>query len=462
MPKVKPSFHREEGIAMITAILISGVILTLSITAASLAVHNTDQSGLDRNRTQVIATAEAGVNVAFSTLQTTATASLPCSIAASSTASPSQQYTVAIQYFNAAGAQLTCNNPGLSSAPATALITSTGNSLPALSNPSAKRTMQSQVALHPVYGGFDSAIFSDSSPSTNNNITVNGSSGDDADVYTNGSWNCANSMTVHGQMIAQGSVTMSNSCQVTKDVWANGAVSMSNSAVAGHNVTSSTSSISLSNSAHILNNATAGTTISSGNIDGTKTPNHPQAAPAAKSLPTMTFSQTAWQDAGWTVVPTTCSAVQSLTSTPSTKTVYRITPACAISWSNNSTLQLGADAAIVTDGSISSANQTTIKSSAAGTTRTLYWIVPTGSACPGGNLSTSNNTSFVDVRTFMYTPCAATYSNNNAGVGGQIFAGSVAITNQFTLNFAPEVVPGAGTITGYKVDIAYLREIVNP
>jgi hypothetical protein len=118
--------------------------------------------------------------------------------------------------------------------------------------------------------------------------------------------------------------------------------------------------------------------------------------------------------------------------------------------------------AIVTDGSISSANKTTIQSSVSGTTRTLYWIVPTGSACPGGNLSTSNNTSFVDVRTFMYTPCTATYSNNNAGVGGQIFAGNVAITNLFTLNFAPEVVPGAGTITGYKVDIAYLREIVNP
>ena len=115
----------EEGIAMITAILVSAVVFTLSITAASLAIHSSGQSGLDRQRVQVVADAEAGVNMAFSTLQTTPTASLPCTMQGQSTVSPPQQYTVSIQYFDGVGNALTCNNPGLTVQPSSALITST-------------------------------------------------------------------------------------------------------------------------------------------------------------------------------------------------------------------------------------------------------------------------------------------------------------------------------------------------
>jgi Tfp pilus assembly protein PilX len=70
MRTLSPS-RDEQGIAMVTAILVSAVILTLSITAASLAIHNTDQSGLDRKRLQVVAGAEAGVDAAYASLETT-------------------------------------------------------------------------------------------------------------------------------------------------------------------------------------------------------------------------------------------------------------------------------------------------------------------------------------------------------------------------------------------------------
>jgi hypothetical protein len=464
MPLNRSNDPREEGIAMITAILVSAVILTLSVTATTLAIHNTGQSGLDRQRMQVVADAEAGVNMAFSTLQSTPTANLPCTIQGQSTVAPPQQYTATIQYFDASGTALTCNNPGLLAQPSSALITSTSTPLPASVSPSAKRTMQSQVSLSPVYGGFDTAIMSDGSPTTSNNLTVNGDNGDDGDVYTNGSWSCSNSMTIHGQMVAQGNISMINSCQITKDVWANGSVTMSNNTVAGHDVTSSTSSITLNNAAHILNNATAGTTISGSNIDGTKTQNHPQAAPPAKTFPVITWNQSAWQNAGWTVKTiSSCSYftptnVQSDLATG--KTVYRVTPACALTWSNNTSFSLANDMAIVTDGSIGSANKTTFTGS--GSTRNLYWIVPYGTACPAGNVSTSNNTSFSNVKVFVYTPCTASFSNNNAGTGGQIFAGNVTISNLFTLNYSPLLIPGAGDITGYKVNIAYVREITNP
>src|SRR5207302_6726132 len=110
MRLLRPS-RDEHGIAMITAILVSGVVLTLSITATSLAIHNTNASGLDRKRVQVIATAEAGVDAAFSVLQTTPTAALPCQIQATLQGAPAQQYTANITYYDLAGSPSACTGP---------------------------------------------------------------------------------------------------------------------------------------------------------------------------------------------------------------------------------------------------------------------------------------------------------------------------------------------------------------
>ena len=228
---------------------------------------------------------------------------------------------------------------------------------------------------------------------------------------------------------------------------------------------SSRSSIALSNAAHILNNATAGTTVTSnGHIDGTITQNATASDPPTYSLPTMTWDQSAWTAQGWNLVSQ--SSCTPIAGPITTKTVYRITPACNMTWSNNTTVNLSADLAIVTDGSLSMVNQVTFQSTDS-TPHNLFFIVPTNGAysCSGANaanFSSSNNTSFVNLRTFIYTPCSATYANNNAGLGGQIFAGQVTISNQFTLNFIPEQIPGNGTITGYKADINYIREINNP
>ena len=157
---------------------------------------------------------------------------------------------------------------------------------------------------------------------------------------------------------------------------------------------------------------------------------------------------------------TTSSTLSNLT-TVTTKTVYRMTPACAITWSNNTVITLSADLAIVTDGSLTSVNQVNLKT-ADSTVRNLFLIMPTGTPCPGGNLTLSNNTTLDNIRFLLNTPCTATINNNNNGVGGQIYAGTVSTTNLYTMNFDPLIIPGAGVITGFKVDIAFIREIVNP
>ncbi len=75
-------------------------------------------------------------------------------------------------------------------------------------------------------------------------------------------------------------------------------------------------------------------------------------------------------------------------------------------------------------------------------------------------LTVGNNTnfnSFVDV--FFYTPCSATMQNQNA-FAGQVMATNVSIENNFEMNYKPVLVPGSGEITGFKQDIAYVREDV--
>ncbi|MCA1727150.1 MAG: hypothetical protein LC722_05725, partial [Actinobacteria bacterium] len=55
--------HRdEEGIAMITAMLVGMVTLSLSLVSVQLAVHNSGQSSYDRKRVQAIHAAEAGLD----------------------------------------------------------------------------------------------------------------------------------------------------------------------------------------------------------------------------------------------------------------------------------------------------------------------------------------------------------------------------------------------------------------
>ena len=71
--------HRDErGIALISALLISIVLVSIAVSVVALSLHNSEQSANDRKRLQAVNTAEAGLSATESLLQTTATASLPC------------------------------------------------------------------------------------------------------------------------------------------------------------------------------------------------------------------------------------------------------------------------------------------------------------------------------------------------------------------------------------------------
>src|SRR4051812_18817601 len=135
----------EQGIAMVTAVLVSAVVLILSVTAAAVSIHNTDQSGMDKRRTEVIAAADAGLDSSISLLVSKPMDQLPCTLQGTLQGTPQQQYNVTLAYYTqigtyatsplpcdpSTGVYATCNGAtqyGL--CPYRAVLASTGHSLP--------------------------------------------------------------------------------------------------------------------------------------------------------------------------------------------------------------------------------------------------------------------------------------------------------------------------------------------
>jgi hypothetical protein len=488
--------HRDErGIALITAMLVGMVVLSLGLVTIQLSSHNANQSSADRKRVQAINAAEAGLDVYLAALPRTPPANLQCTPGVTSfPITPGAQYQVTATFYStfpgidpssssSASTVIPCSSLASGTViPVGAKIVAKGTAVAQGSAQAVSRTMQTEIRLNPTFGGFGPAIFSHNTLNLQNNLQVNGNNGNNGDLYTNGDFICGNSSLDYGSVFVQGAATLSNSCTVQQDLRANGNITLSNSARIGHDATSSTGSITLNNSARIDNNARmAASTCSTcaGHVTGVVTTSSPSAAPPRLELPTVSYLNggAAWTTAGYTIQNySDCALAKTfilgLTAANTTKYVVRITGGCALAFSNQTTVNLGADLAIISDGPISTSNQSNWNGTA-GTGKQLYFIVPRNlftpatppdapaTNCAGQNLSLSNNTNFNNVKTFFYTPCAATFNNQNNGLGGQIFAGTAQITNQFVLTYNPMLVPGAGSITGFNPDIAYLREITN-
>src|SRR5205814_443230 len=135
--------------------------------------------------------------------------------------------------------------------PAGAVITSTGTSPPGSPRPS-RRKMQTLVRLGvssqgssflgALYGGRSIAI------TGSQGATITGYSTNDANVNTPGPWTCGNNATIQGSVFA-GTTSQSGGCDVSQDVWGNTTVSVaggsSDPSTVGHDLTSSSSTISL-------------------------------------------------------------------------------------------------------------------------------------------------------------------------------------------------------------------------
>jgi hypothetical protein len=454
---------REDGLAMVTAVIVTFVIVAFSAVLVQLSLHNSESSAVDRGRVAAVNAAEAGINVVYSQMERYGFASLPCTQDADLTTTPVEHFHVVVSYYNTyppSGSPLTCP---LSADPAGAVITSSGTTPGANGAVVVTRTMQSEVRLSTIANGasFLGAMYGQTSVSMSNSVTVNGNVGNDANVYSGGAWTCTNTATIQGSVYAA-SVNASGACTVNQDVWANGSVT-SSKMVVGHDLTSSTSSINLTGSAHVTHNATSGTSCSgcSTRVSGTITTNHISPAPPLPTFPTITYNIADWSAAGYQIKTySDCSLAQSFIENipDAQKYLVRITPACNLSIGNKAQINFQNDLAIVTNGDINITNQVAFNSSD-GAVHTIDFIVPSSGGC--GNINFNNQTTWTNVRIFMFTPCNVNWTNKTSAVG-QVFAGgNLNTTNQFGLAYYPIYVPGYSSVPGFNVDIAYVREVTS-
>jgi Tfp pilus assembly protein PilX len=496
-------YARDEGSALIIAVMVTAVSLSLALIGVQLAMNGTRASGVDRQRLLAINAAEAGVDAGYTAIQAGAL-SPPCAISAATVRSgpDTANYSSTITYYSSTGATLPCTtgaSPVLNTTvvPIRALIrsTSTTNTLGG-GGSRGVRTMEALVLLKP---GNEKAIFANGNLAFTNRTRLTGDQGADADVYTNSSFACSNQEEFAGSVSSQGSISIANSCTFAANVWAKtgvAAVGNASGSVAGF-VKTSSGNISMGNVA-VTGNLYAPGTITytqNGGCSGSpgkclsgNSPGDPPALP----FPILRGDQTtldAWTANGYTVVsPTvgtaaypTCTAVKNaivskfskglsdtdaVTATPHP---ILVRTSCAIAFSGENDIVMKSDLAIFADGGITSTNQTGFVSDVSGASRKLYWVVPyengtlPTSSCTTPAISTTQQFSMsTDVDMYLYNPCKITFSNSSTHVG-QIYGGSdVEIDNQFNMDYVPLPIygldPSSLPLARYNVSIVYKRE----
>jgi cytoskeletal protein CcmA (bactofilin family) len=479
----------EHGLAMVVGIMVAFVVLLLSLTVVSLSIHNSQSSDYDRRRLLAVASSEAGVSAYYVHLETNKASEFSCSLTGGVDTGPSvASWSATLQLYGPTATQsIACPAPsGVN--PAFARITSIGQA------PSGTllRRLETFVRLSPVYGGFGAAVLATSPTSIGNKLIVEGNTGNDADLYISCpsdpcTLTMSNNQTIAGNVYVQGEVVINNSVTILGDLWAKGNITMSNSARVVGNAKSSTGSISISSPAVIEGSATAATIVNAkARVLGLSIEGVTSDPPPSYPLPEVGFTaaeQASWDAAGYQVnTYNDCTAarnfIAAIPTTANTKGtrnyVVRITATCALLFGNNTSVSMPGNLAIITDGSITMSQKVTWTAAPPdGTSDLTLFLISryrTGLACgtpPGPyDITTSNNTDFLNLaespilKVFMYSPCAVNLYNQTA-FNGQVLAKTVNVANQTTVRFAPSVVPGS-QVTGFKQDVQFLREIVQP
>jgi Tfp pilus assembly protein PilX len=485
----------EQGVALIMALMITFVVLLLSIYVLAQATHNQAQGAYDRKRLTAETAAEAGLDWFFNNVQNapaTSTSTLRTTPYTGSLISGpnSVSFTATPTYYSdTTGTTVFSGTLSATNYPKSVKVVSVGTSVGGT-----KRQMETFMALHPVYGGFDSAMIANASTTFVNNFTVSGNNGNDGDiVILNGNYTSpGGNQTIHGSIyvVAPGATaTLGTSLHVYGSVWAYGSVSLAHpQALVDGDVKSTSGSVTVSPGT-VSGGAYYCTGSAPSNVAGSKIQTCALGAPPSIAFPQVQWDQSAWESQGYYVVTfsdpaTACTDAQSYVEgngtgqykggagVPAgyTGVVVRITQNCEYDVSNNQTISLGSNLAIVTDGGINLSQKSTWNG--VGSQRNLYfmhvWPSSGTYACAAGNpngvydlgdVALGNNTSFNNlVQTSVYSSCEAVMNNNNTTFYGQVIGSTMTIGNQFSMIYRPVLIPGA-KVTGFKEDIAYIREV---
>jgi hypothetical protein len=492
---------KEDGVALITAILASAVVMILSASAVSLAVHNTDSSGYDRRRLQAVDAAEAGIDAYYAMLNTTGISSIPTSTGSSSciltrtlSTTPAATVTVTPAFYatSTATTAYPCPASVLTSSNPTAYVTLTsvghvvGQTAP-------ERTIQSRARLSATGSGLvfpAAAMLGNVSIGLSANVQVYGNGSNNADLYSNGSISVTTQSNIKGNMYVQGTVSIANgNFQVAGNVWASSWVKVSGGWIGGAAISSGTTTTTCatgsspaSASICLSGNTTVGALTSGGAkaggaisvkspavVSGTQSPNTSGIGnPPSQTYPSYTFTAGDWP--GY-VTSTTCSDAATRINNWTTGNLYIRLTGCA-DFSQIPTKALPGNLAILTDGGITMTTPMKLTNGdVSGATHTVYIFTglsqsSTAPTCSsGGNLTAQANTGFgSNLKTVIFTPqaCTVTINSNSFNGTGQIFSGTINFNSNTSLTYAPVSLPTetAGS-TGVYVDIVYKREVTS-
>lgn len=482
----RPS-RRDEGNALIIAVMVVAVCLGFALVGIKIASGSVRESGVDRQRLLAVSAAEAGVDTAYTEIMGGGL-NPPCTLSQANLKSGPDvaQYTTKITYLDAAGAAL--NNPdapgcSVTGTPVRALITSRASTnVLGGGSTSGARAMQALVDLVPVKGNaLNKAIFANGSLSFDNKTVITGNQGPDADIYSNTSISCANNENFAGSLAVYGTATLSNGCTFAGNLWASGNVNTSsawNGSVSGF-VKSGGGSITLNQGpGSVGGNLYAGGSITHGACPSKCFPNSSPGNPPQQPFPILRGDATAlaaWQAGsaevgGYTVVTNNnCTDVLSKLrgqySNGSLAPRVLVRTTCAVPLGSTD-LVLANDLVIMTNGSITTGRMT-LRSDGS-TKRRAHFIVPFDAVatrpCSTPVIDTDKQFELdVTVDLFIYSPCDITYRNQSKHIG-QVYGGSnVSIRNQFTMQFRPVPVlgvdPSSQPSLGYTPTVVYKREV---
>jgi hypothetical protein len=455
----------ERGMALIVSMMVAFVVLMLSTIVVTQSLHSLDASGLDRRRLTAVNAAEAGTAAWWEDLQTNPLSTLDCATKTQTLKSgPSEAtFTADATFFAPDGTTpMDCAAFTNENYPEFVRVASTGTS-----EGGVPRQMETFARLTPIYAGTGSAIMSNNGATFSNNFDVYGLNGNDGNVYVlTGNLTIGNSTEIRGNVyIPNGSASLTNSSHIYGGLWALNQISMSNSARVDGDLRTNTGAANGSNSASVGGDAYSGSTIGAGlAVAGTRYPNYTLPPVPTQTYPTFTYDPADWADHTISTFTgaTACADAKSfiLGGSWTGDRVVRIESSCSLQFTNNTQVDIPGDLAIITDGSISMVNKTTWEGTSASVGR-LMFLKPVGTACVGQSFSESNHTEYINVNVVVYVPptCSVTMANLNQ-MKGQIYGGTVGISNNFTMTYTPVLVPGLGTdIAGFHQDVQYVREV---
>ncbi len=478
---MKMNIRGEDGVALVTALLVSAVVLVLSVSAVSISIHNTDASGYDRRRLQSIDGAEAGIDAYYAILGSTrmskvddVTGSTSCVLTATLSGTPSVTYTVTPTFYTSS------TETGGTACPTTFTL----NTTPAFTSQyvilrsigvvagqaTPQRTMTSKARLSVVTTSSDfpaAAIYAESNATLSANVDLYSASGrNDANIYAGGDLTVTTRTSIRGSLYVQGSATISNGNFWTRgDVWAKNALTVSGGRIDGMAI-SSTSNIAISQNTYVGSAKAYGTITCSPNssctgtpkVYGTRSPNTTGIGnPPSYASTLRTYT---WNAADWPgyVTDTSCSAAQTRINAWTTGSLYIRLTGCS-DFSVPAKSNLPGNLGIISDGSINLPVGTNLTASTG--PFKVYFIAGVTGTC-GNFLANSNSGVGANLKTLIYTPttCSATMESNSSFASGQIFSGTVTMRSNAPFTFESVSFPGQSEEpVGALVDSVYRREV---